>query len=81
MSLNNSVMLEPVADIKTFFDIGKLLTSKLLSSQGYRKAKLKLTAKTFYERHHDLVNSYNKTVSNPLVPHVSYMIHGMFLVL
>ena len=41
---------------------GKVLTQKLLS-QGYQKTKLVATLKTFYGRHHDLVNPYNVAVS------------------
>ena len=39
-----------------------LLTTRLLT-QGYQRAKLLSTLKNFYGRHHDLVNSYNVTVS------------------
>ena len=41
---------------------GKVLTTKLLN-QGYQKTKLVATLKTFYGRHHDLVNHYNVAVS------------------
>ena len=48
---------------QSFGDRGKLLTYKLFS-QGYRKAKLLSTVKTFQGRQHDLVDSYNVAVSN-----------------
>ena len=47
---------------ENFVDRGKLLTSKLLS-QGYRRAKLVSTLKTFYGRQHDLVDPYSVAAS------------------
>ena len=55
-------MLEPIANIKTLFDRGKLLTNKLFL-QEYHKAKSVSTLKVFYGRNHDLVDPYNVAIS------------------
>ena len=52
-----------------FVDRVKLLTSKLLS-QGYRMAKLVSTLKTFYLRHHDLVDPYSVAASKLVTDHM-----------
>ena len=50
------------SNYQDFMERGKVLTTRLLS-QGYKKTKLVPTLKTFYGRHHDLVNPYNVSVS------------------
>ena len=50
------------SNYQDFNERGKVLTTKLLS-QEYQKTKLAATFKKFYDRHHDLVNPYNMTVS------------------
>ena len=45
-----------------FLDRGLLLTRKLLN-QGFLLVKLKLSYRTFYGRHHDLVDRYGISVS------------------
>ena len=45
-----------------FIDRARLLTQKLLN-QGYVAPKLQSSFLKFYERHHDLVDRYDKTVS------------------
>ena len=55
-------MPEPVQIIRTSWSVGKCSLTKLLS-QEYQKTKVVATLKTFYGRHHDLVNPYNVAVS------------------
>jgi hypothetical protein len=45
-----------------FLDRGLLLTRKLLN-QGFLLAKLKSSLRTFFDRHHDLVDRYGISVS------------------
>ena len=45
-----------------FLDRGLLLTRKLLN-HGFLLVKLKLSRWKFYDRHHDLVDRYGKSVS------------------
>ena len=50
------------SNYQDFMERGIVLTTKLLS-QRYQKTKLVATLKKFYERHHDLLNPYNVSVS------------------
>ena len=51
------------SEYQDFLARGLILTNKLLK-QGYVAVKLKTAFKKFYGRHHELVNKYNRSVSD-----------------
>jgi hypothetical protein len=64
-----------------FLDRGLLLTRKLLN-QGFLLVKLKSLLRTFYGRHHDLVDRYGISVSRMITDifHLSQILLGPFLI-